>query len=325
MNLPGMGPIELSEFQRTLEPDRIYVKGQLRSPGPARVGSVRIVSWNIERGKDPAEIADRLQALRPDIACLQEVDWGNRRTGGSDVLQILAERTGMLGLYGIEFLELEGRERPARYAGGGAVGNALLTRCAPAASFRIELPVTLDWSGAGAAELPPTVRRHLSEEPRTGRRFGIGADFAIGSKSLIVCSLHLEDKLGGIRGRWSQFSAAAGFLRDRPASSAAISVIAGDFNTFDSAASRVFTRETDATALGRPFLATEAGWWKSQLLPTLGYADPFPPKAWTFRIFPVFRAKLDWITANGGIVRDFGTGDAGLSDHRPIWMDLDLG
>jgi endonuclease/exonuclease/phosphatase family metal-dependent hydrolase len=200
---------DLTAFQRSLELERIYIKG-----GPREQYSgarpLRILSWNIERGHAPERLAETLIAIRPDLACLQEVDWGNERTGSADVLKHLAKATGMLGLYGIEFLEVPAPCRSTRLSGGGVTGNALLTRFEPAAIFRIELPPSLDWqNGANAGGLPRSVSRALRREPRIGRRFGLGAEFYIGNRRLRVGSLHLEDKLGGIKGRWAQLMSEA--------------------------------------------------------------------------------------------------------------------
>ena len=92
-----------------------------------------------------------------------------------------------------------------------------------------------------------------------------------------------------------------------------------DFYTFDSRLSRIRTRETNATALGKPSGLSEAAWWKQALLPGTGYADPLPLSAWTFQdSWPFFRAKLDWIAAAGGIVPRCGIGPFSSSDHRPV-------
>jgi len=315
----------LTDFQRSLELDRIYIKGNPPgSSSPRNSGVVRILSWNIAQGRRPEKIAETLAEIRPDIACLQEVDWGNARTGFVDVLQYLAERTGMLGLYGIEFLEVCSPMRPAKFAGGGATGNALLTRFEPAATCRIDMPACIDWErDAENPALPRSVRRIVRREKRMGRRSGVCADFIVNGQKLAVCSLHLEDKAGGILGRWSQFEAAARAIEARR-NAHAFSVIAGDFNTFDCRLARLTGRRGKSTALGKPDSVTEASWWKSALLPRAGYTDPFSPTAWTFSVPPLFRAKLDWITTNAGAVRDFGIGRFSSSDHRPIWIDLDL-
>jgi endonuclease/exonuclease/phosphatase family metal-dependent hydrolase len=311
---------EPTAFQRSLEFERIYVKGG--SDGQhGDADRLRIMSWNIERGHVPERLTKTLVAIRPDIACLQEVDWGNERTGSADVLEFLARETGMQGLFGIEFLELPTPCRGARLAGGGVTGNALLTRLEPAATFRVELPQSLNWQEANAGVLPHSVRRILQRETRIGRRFGLGADFQIGDRKLRVCSLHLEDKLGGVAGRWAQYLAAVVALEAGVGETLA-RVIAGDFNTFDSRLARLRTPDNNATALGKPAGVTEAAWWQTALLPRTGYFDPFTDSAWTFAVPPFFRAKLDWITTKGCEIRNFGVGSFSSSDHRPIWVDL---
>jgi endonuclease/exonuclease/phosphatase family metal-dependent hydrolase len=312
---------DLTSFQRSLALDRVYLKGGLPKCDDH---CLRILSWNIERGHAPEQLAETLVQIRPDVACLQEVDWGNARTGSRDVLAFLAQATGMLGLFGIEFLEVPSPYRHARFAGGGATGNALLTRLEPVMTFRVELPPCLDWEkGDDARSLPRSVRRCLRNEKRVGRRFGLGAEFWVGGRRLHVCSLHPEDKQGGIEGRWAQFMAAAQAVDARSGETAA-SVIAGDFNTFDCRLVRLFTPDSDVTALGKPPGITEAAWWKSVLLPPTGYGDPFPDSSWTLAVPPLFRAKLDWITTKGCEVRNFGVCSFSSSDHRPIWIDLQM-
>ena len=190
----------LTEFQASLDFGRVYLKG--RPPVPASQAApdrIRIMTWNIGRGYETQRIASTIRELCPDVACLQEVDWGNERTGGHDVLAALAEQTGMLGLFGIEFLELNSPQRAARSAGGGVTGNAVLTRFEPAATFRLPLPPCLDWEhDASNPRLPARVRSRILREPRIGQRFGLGVEIALGRRRLIACSLHLEDKFGGV-------------------------------------------------------------------------------------------------------------------------------
>lgn len=317
----------MTSLQESLDRASIYVKGvslDLADSGAvADARSLRIVSWNIERGYHPERIADALAQLQPDIACLQEVDWGNQRTGYRDVLQVLAERIGMVGLYGIEFLEIASTQRPVKLAGGGVTGNALLSRLPARKAYRVEIPQPLDWqSGPEDANLSRWTRRQLRREQRLGRRFAIAGEFMWNGRPLLVCSAHFEDKLGGVEGRWAQFEAVARDV-ERRCDAEVIRVIAGDFNTFDSRIARMLTLDNDQTALGRPANVSEAAWWKQALLPATGYSDPFAPTAWTLRIGPFFRAKLDWITLKGGVVRDFGRGPFASSDHRLIWVDLE--
>jgi endonuclease/exonuclease/phosphatase family metal-dependent hydrolase len=318
-------PTGLTEFQTSLDLDRIYVKGDAPVPARASAGAIRVMTWNIRHGHEPARIAEAIRKLNPDVACLQEVDWNNERTGYRDVLEELARQVGMLGLFGIEFLELRSPKRDVRLAGGGATGNAVLTRFQPGAVFRLPLPAGLDWErGAADPRLPWMVRRRIRREPRIGQRFGLGVELTAGGRRIVIGCLHLEDKSGGVSGRWSQYTAAREAIEAR-CDASAIRVIAGDFNTFNSRLARLFRPVGRATALGQPSGATEAQWWKTALLPPTGYTDEFPAEAWSFAVTPFFRAKLDWITTRGGQVRACGVGPFASSDHRPLWIDLDLG
>jgi endonuclease/exonuclease/phosphatase family metal-dependent hydrolase len=316
----------LTEFQRSLECDHLYTKLPTQAAShPAREDALRIMSWNIGRGYDPRRIAEAIVACSPDIVCLQEVDWNNDRTGRCDVLQSLAETTNMIGIFGAEFLELQTAGRTRRSAGGGAIGNAILCRMQPTATFRIELPAALDWEhGVRNEELPRRVRRRLRLERRIGRRFGLAAEFSVGGAQLLVCSVHFEDKFGGVSGRFRQYRSVLDAVAARGRAFAKTIVVAGDFNTFDSETARLVVPDTDMTSLGRPHGITEAEWWKIRLLPSTGFVDPFTADAWTFRIPLLFRAKLDWITVKNGTIHDCGIGSFASSDHRPLWVDMAL-
>jgi endonuclease/exonuclease/phosphatase family metal-dependent hydrolase len=327
MSASSVGEVEnLTDFQQSLSLERIYLKGQVPASQPGSdKGSVRVLSWNIEYGHDPAQLAETIASIAPDIACLQEVDWGCGRTGSVDVLETVARYTGMQGLYTVEFLEMPSPSRASRLRGGGATGNALLTRLQPKSAFRVDLPITVDWHPlADRSDLPKRVRRRISREPRIGRRCAIGAEFRVGTRNLLVSSMHLEDKFGGVSGRWSQYSSAVREVESRRGSSG-IGVAAGDFNTLDSRLARLLYPDTDQTALGKPRQTTEASWWKNSLLPGTGYSDPFSPSDWTLQVPPFFRAKLDWITTRGAKVHECGVGSLSGSDHRPIWVDIAAG
>ncbi len=315
----------LTEFQHLLERDRLYSKLPRReSPRTRHAGGIRVMSWNIGRGYHPDRIADAIGALRPDVVCLQEVDWNNDRTGRCDVLQYLAERTNMFGIFGIEFLELQAPGRTRHSAGGGVIGNALLCRTPPTTTFRIELPNVLDWEhGVENESLPRKVRRSLRRERRIGSRFGLAAELAFGDARLLVCSVHFEDKFGGVSGRFQQYRSVLHAIDGHNRTAGRTVIVAGDFNTFDSGLARLVMPDTDVTALGRPSCVTEAAWWKRRLLPLTGFVDPFAADAWTFQIAAVFRAKLDWITLKNGVVRHCGIGSFASSDHRPIWADIE--
>ena len=123
-------------------------------PGPAAGSApaevVRVLVYNIHAGKD-ASGADNLERVsrlvrerRVDVALLQEVDRGTRRSGGTDQPAELARRTGLNAVFG----------RTLDYQGGG-YGIALLSRFPVRAETLVHLPVD-----------PPQERAGGSREPR---------------------------------------------------------------------------------------------------------------------------------------------------------------
>ena len=95
-----------NDFQQNLDSQLIYVKNETASLADYQNQPLRILSWNIERGYDPDQLIKYIQSKHLDIVCLQEVDWGNERTKGVDVLDYIARQTGMKGYFGIEFYEI---------------------------------------------------------------------------------------------------------------------------------------------------------------------------------------------------------------------------
>lgn len=96
---------------------------------------VVLASYNICNGKgldgqrDIARTAAALKALHADIIAVQEVDSMTRRSGGTDVLALLAEATGMHAVYG-----------PAIDFDGGRYGVGILSREKPLSVTRCPLP-----------------------------------------------------------------------------------------------------------------------------------------------------------------------------------------
>ena len=218
----------LNEFQEKLSLDEIYVKNEsLKLDSIEDHDKLKILTWNIERGANPDALAAYINQVEPDVVCLQEVDWGNQRTKNVDVLSRIARSTSMLGLFSVEFFEIQTPDRPKELAGGGVHGNAILTRILPKRYFRIELPVAFDWVN------PPESKREIvRREKRVGGRFALCVEFDYFGRSIIICSAHFEDKDGGIEGRFAQFKSLAETIR-RTTSEGAISIIAGDFNTLE--------------------------------------------------------------------------------------------
>lgn len=308
-----------SEFQRGLSLDEIYVKNESVSLGSLEDhGRLKILAWNIERGANPDALAAYINHVQPDVACLQEVDWGNRRTRNDDVLNRIARSTSMLGLFGVEFFEIQTPGRHNELAGGGVQGNAILTRFSPKRCFRIELPVAFDW------ENPPESKRDIVQrEKRKGARFALCVEFDYFGRSVIICSTHLEDKDGGVAGRFAQFKTLAETIRSTT-SEDDISIVAGDFNSLENWMTSVTRGHQHSTSLGKPWYISECRWWKDRLLPEVGYADPFTCRSWTYKRSVIYRERLDWIAVRNCQVLQGGVGDFNTSDHRPLWAQIKL-
>jgi endonuclease/exonuclease/phosphatase family metal-dependent hydrolase len=309
----------LNEFQKKLSLDQIYVKNE--SISVERIedyDKLKILTWNIERGYDPDALAAYINQVKPDIVCLQEVDWGNQRTKNVDVLGRLARSTSMLGFLGVEFFEIQTPQRPKVLAGGGIHSNAILTRFLPKKYFRIELPVAFDWANTTGYRKEIALR-----EKRVGTRFALCIECDYYGRPIIVCSTHFEDKDGGIRGRFAQFKSLAETIR-RATSEDAISILTGDFNTLENWMTAVIGRHQHSNLLGKPWYTSECHWWKNCLLPETGYTDPFACRNWTYKRWMLYREKLDWIAVRNCQVLQQGVGDFNTSDHRPLWAEIKL-
>jgi len=97
---------------------------------------MRVVTWNVQHGRrhddgipDPIALAAECSAFGADILALQEVDRATGRVGGADLLQVVADATGLH--------PIDGR---ARDYDGGTYGNALLVAGEPTAVEVIGLP-----------------------------------------------------------------------------------------------------------------------------------------------------------------------------------------
>lgn len=310
----------MNAFQQQIDVETIYYKEPAGGYEEATIapGRIRILNWNIERGYDPQAISDYIKARKPDIVCLQELDWNNKRTDYVDVLQVIADQTGLLGLFATEFIEIDTPDRRPRDAGGGVHGNAILTRYKPLDVTRVELPITFDWQD------PPSDRRAIARrEKRVGGRIAICAQFALGDRHLLVSSAHLEDKAGGVEGRFRQFSYLVNLIEQRT-QEGDISVIAGDLNTLQNWLTGLIGYEDASRSLGKPWHRPECQWWKETLLPDTGYTDPFSCSDWTIAHDPVYREKLDWILCRGAEITAGHIGGFNTSDHRPLEAFLEI-
>jgi len=133
---------------------------------------IRLLVYNIHAGKDAAgvdnldRVANLVREVGADVALLQEVDRGTRRSGGVDQPAVLARGTGFSVAFG-KTLDYD----------GGEYGIAILSRWPIAGQHLARLPVD-----------PPQQRAGGSYEPRGAQRVILRAP----GGSLALVNTHLD-------------------------------------------------------------------------------------------------------------------------------------
>ncbi len=162
---------------------------------------LRVLQFNIHFGVgrdsgavELSTLASEIEALRPDLVSLNEVDSGAYRSRRIDEAGYLAEATGLHAVYG-----------PNLPWQGGRFGNAILTRFPVLASRNLRLP--------GVSGLEP--------------RGLLTTTLRIGGTPVSFSSVHLSDGPSGRTSRILQARAVAAVLR-HPAYP---TIVAGDLNS----------------------------------------------------------------------------------------------
>lgn len=314
--------LSMNEFQRGLSLDSVY---QYHHGSEAQLdkASVRVVDWNLAQCRSLEDQLAVLERLAPDILVLQEVDWNNARSGNRNCTEEIARRLGMNGCFAIEFFELQSEARSEAIGpGGGVTGNAVLSTAAVRECARTPLTTEyFDW------EAPATnyEREVAAREPRLGGRIALTAVLAFRDTSIVVSSVHLEDKAGGMTGRIAQMDEVMAVQESLDPEHG---IVAGDLNTYAHRLALWWHPEAnhDSVTREKGFWTPEAAWWAGHYFPDTEYADPFDKrKDWTLRRTPLYRGKLDWLLVKGLSVTDQGMGDLRDSDHRLLWVDLAAG
>ena len=188
-----------------------------RTSTPLHSDFIRLVHWNIEKGKR-WELLEQCLAMdfinSADIICLNEADYGMARSGNRHVAFEIAERLGMNVLFGPSFYEFTkgmGEERLAPGENSRSVqGNALLTRLAVTEYRNVRLTDCYNPSN--------------SEERRAGGRTALIARVEQSGVRFSVAATHFE-VLTTMKCRASQMRSLLEAVGPGPA------IIAGDFNT----------------------------------------------------------------------------------------------
>ena len=184
----------------------------------AQEKTLKIVTWNIEYGKNYEEILAGLHTLDADVYLLQEVDLGTRRSGGRNVAEDLARELGYDFLWSQEFQELrqEIGDQPA------FTGQAILSR------FPLKLVAELRFKHQAAKWTPSIFHPRSWTQPRKGGRVAQFAEIAVGGRKIITVNTHLESSVPDEK-LLPQMQEIIGYLAENCGDAPAI--IGGDLNT----------------------------------------------------------------------------------------------
>jgi endonuclease/exonuclease/phosphatase family metal-dependent hydrolase len=262
------------------------------APWRATPRSVRLVTWNIERGERLRDVGAFLKQSEGDIFTLQEVDWNAKRSGNLNIADELARHERMDFALGIAFQEMT--------QGTNALqGQATLARLALSKPrvLRFRYQSTFWKPRWWVPNTPPF-------QERLGGRIALVAEIPFGRGFFVLYNLHLESR-GTEDLRASQLNEV---LRDANSYPNSVPiVIAGDLNT----------KHRSSPCIG--------------LLEKSGFQDAIgDPNRFTTnrggqlaRIF--MDGALDWIWVRGPIQFSGGrirTDIPKASDHWPLSVEL---
>jgi len=181
-------------------------------------GSIRIVTWNINRGLELRKIIDFLEGAKADFVLLQESDVNARRTHRLNIAREISQKLEMNYVFGREFQELTqgSRTSPAYH------GQATLSR------WRLSAARILRFQRQSNFWRPHWFLPLVAPlQERLGGRLALVVEANVAGKVLITYNLHLESR-GDDSLRCAQLGET---LDDARRYDATVPVVlAGDFN-----------------------------------------------------------------------------------------------
>jgi endonuclease/exonuclease/phosphatase family metal-dependent hydrolase len=262
-------------------------------PSSDLTGWLRVAAWNVQRGRRPAALADRLYGSGAGVCLLSELDDDMARTDNEDTADAIA--TDMLAgyVFGVEFIELGLGDEAERAVAGranerGLHGNAIVSPTHLGDPAVVRLPESgPGWFGTD------------SSQPRVGSRVAVLATIALDGVPVELASAHLENRTdAGHRAEQMEVLLRAQGER----SDGGPAVVGGDFNSLG---------VSYADLLDRP------------LVRRLRQEDP-TRFTWPVAYEPLFEVArahgFEWTDAN--VAAPTTEHDAaGLPDHVPLKLD----
>jgi len=180
---------EVARVTRALrfgQPDAVCAAQQSRHEAPEGRPFLRVVHWNIERGKaahaQVAYLAAHPVLRHADVLMLNEVDVGMARSGDIDVVRVFGDGLGFYHVFGNSYLCLDSGNARDRAAGRentlGLAGNAILSRFPLLRAENVSLAITKE--------------KFHSSEKRLGHKKALWAQVATPLGPLAVASVHLD-------------------------------------------------------------------------------------------------------------------------------------
>ncbi len=252
--------------------------------------SIRVVSWNINRGLRLQRVIDFLAGSKADLVLLQESDLNARRTHHLNIAREISQKLQMNYVFGREFQELTqgSRASPAYH------GQATLSRWPLSNSriIRFQRQSNFWHPHWFLPEIEPF-------QERLGGRLALVCETNIAGKPVVTYNLHLESK-GDDALRCSQIDETLQDARRYDTSTPI--VLAGDFNLDASGGPA-------ATAIGR---AQFQDAFANRHVPTTpgSFLDP--------------GRTIDWIFTRGPIraTQPLVGRSVSASDHYPLSITL---
>jgi endonuclease/exonuclease/phosphatase family metal-dependent hydrolase len=180
--------------------------------------SVRVVSWNIDRGSKLRRVIEFLAGEKADIVLLQEADLNARRTHHINVAREIAQKLAMNYVFGREFQELtQGTKTSPAYHGQATLSRWPLSNCRIIRFQRQSHFWRPHWF---LPEIPPF-------QERLGGRLALVSDANIAGKTIVTYNLHLESR-GDDQLRCSQLEEVLADSKRHTSNTAVL--LTGDFN-----------------------------------------------------------------------------------------------
>ncbi len=254
--------------------------------------SLRVVSWNINRGLQFDAVVEFLAKRNPDVILLQECDSNAERTGHRNIAREISSALRMNHVFGVEFQELtQNRNHSAAFH-----GQATLCR------WPLLNPRLLRFSNQSRFWRPRWWIPNLPMfQRRVGGRIALVTLVTIGEITFAVYNLHLESR-GQDNLRRLQLSELLMDIEQRCADMPV--VIAGDFNF----------NLTDLFASSSLHQAKICNPFRNSTVKTV-----VPPS-------PEQKGAIDWILTKGPISAESPQVHSSVfaSDHFPLSLTLKL-